>query len=81
MTGFVRPGYIFCMYAYIILYMFTILYQNTQAVIKSVAIQKGQDEKGFEIKGGDQEMAIMMLMLIIFNDHPSLFILLKNDWH
>ena len=44
--------------------------QNSQFVKNGVAL-KSLGEKSYEIKGGSQEMAAMMLMLINFNNAHS----------
>ena len=45
--------------------------KNSQAVKKKSAALKSLGEKNYEIKGGGQEMAAMMLMLINFNNAHS----------
>ena len=47
-------------------------HKNSQAV-KNDAALKSLCEKSCEIKGGGQEMAAMMLMLINFNNAHSLY--------
>ena len=46
-------------------------HKNSQAVKKWCGL-KSLDEKSCEIKGGSQEMAAMMLMLINFNNAQPL---------
>ena len=41
--------------------------QNSQAVKKECAPKKGYGEKGCEIQGGSQEMAVMVARVAIIN--------------
>ena len=52
------------------------LYLNQKA--KLWKKQQGQGEKVCKIKGGGQEMVVMMLITVIFDDHT---IIITNDRH
>ena len=54
--------------------------QKSQAVKNSVAL-KSLGEKGFEIKGGGQQMAAMMLMLIKFNNGFISLVFIRSAIH
>ena len=52
---------------------FNCFIHTTAAKLLMVQSLKSLGEKSYEIKGGSQEMAVMMLMLISFNNAHSFF--------
>ena len=50
---------------YIYIYIYIYLIQNSQAVKKVCGAQKGYGEKRCEIQGGGQEMAVMVVKILI----------------